>query len=433
MVTTSPTSPTPVRFEELTAANFAEAAHAALRGSYVHTILEWTATCAAILVAVLSFVQYTIRRDASMPVIGVALLCAGSMDAFHTLAADRLIYAVADNRNLIPFTWAICRLFNALILALGVGMFVLHLRTRLAKGATWLVVSTSILFIAIAFGIIEICATTKNLPQTMFPDAVFKRPYDLLALVPYVMCLVFVFPQYYRQYRSQFAFSLILSALIHVAVQCYMAFGSFALFDSCFNIAHALKAAAYAVPVGGLLVDYIATCRQHETTQKHLTNQQSALEKHTAEAYMLNRVSSVASEAKSLSVALQGCLDCICESLNWPVGHTYIPADDGTHQLKPTETWHLSDEKAFARFRENTEQTALLPAWVCRVVYSVPEKLSGLPTSVRTTIFPAPYIAPTSTSAVRWAFRSKFTARLSPCWSFSRNRSWTRMNTFCTP
>ena len=49
-------------------------------------------------------------------IVGVALGFAGFMDAFHTLAADRLIPAMADNRQLIPFTWAICRLFNGLII-----------------------------------------------------------------------------------------------------------------------------------------------------------------------------------------------------------------------------------------------------------------------------------------------------------------------------
>lgn len=38
-----------------------------------------------------------------------------------------------------------------------------------------------------------------------------------------------------------------------------MAFGSTALFDNHFNIAHSLKIVAYAVPLLGLLLDYIRT------------------------------------------------------------------------------------------------------------------------------------------------------------------------------
>tara|TARA_Y100000031_G_scaffold46936_1_gene53510 strand:- start:1003 stop:1374 length:372 start_codon:yes stop_codon:yes gene_type:complete len=69
-----------------------------------------------------SFTHFSIKHDSTTPAIGIALFCAGGMDAFHTLAAGRLIEATADNTTLIPFTWAICRLFNALILVTGVSL-----------------------------------------------------------------------------------------------------------------------------------------------------------------------------------------------------------------------------------------------------------------------------------------------------------------------
>ena len=94
-----------------------------LSGAFSHTLLEWSAFCTAIFTVLLAFSHFYLRRDITTPVIGVTLFCAGAMDAFHTLAADGLIEAVAENTDLIPFTWAICRLFNALILIFGVGIF----------------------------------------------------------------------------------------------------------------------------------------------------------------------------------------------------------------------------------------------------------------------------------------------------------------------
>lgn len=96
-----------------------------LGGSFLHTILEWSAFCTAIFTVILSFTYFHIKRDITTPILGVALFCAGMMDAFHTLAADRLISAIADNTNLIPFTWAICRLFNALIMLIGVSLLLI--------------------------------------------------------------------------------------------------------------------------------------------------------------------------------------------------------------------------------------------------------------------------------------------------------------------
>jgi two-component system NtrC family sensor kinase len=92
-----------------TRVEFVDALHHALSGSFTHTILEWSAFCAGAFTAALAFIQFALSGDVVTPIIGVALFYAGCMDAFHTLAADRLIQGVADNRSLIPFTWAICR------------------------------------------------------------------------------------------------------------------------------------------------------------------------------------------------------------------------------------------------------------------------------------------------------------------------------------
>ena len=67
------------------------------------------------------------------------------MDAFHTFAADRLIHAVADNKNLIPFTWAICRTINATIMLVGVAMFAFSKKTYFSKRGSGLMVLTSVL------------------------------------------------------------------------------------------------------------------------------------------------------------------------------------------------------------------------------------------------------------------------------------------------
>ena len=93
------------------------------------------------------------------------------MDAFHTLAADRLIHSVADNQNLIPFTWAICRVFNSLIMIIGVVLVMSRKSVKNELGAGF-IISIGIIFGLIAYWIIRYCATTAVLPQTMFPQSV---------------------------------------------------------------------------------------------------------------------------------------------------------------------------------------------------------------------------------------------------------------------
>ena len=146
-----------------------EAMFNSLTGSFTHTLLEWSAFVTAIFVVILAFVHFKIRGDITTPVVGVALFCAGSMDAFHTLAADRLIEAVADNRDLIPFTWAISRVFNALITIVGVGLFLVRPARRI-EGDLRFVILVSLVFGVTAYGIIQFSASSANLPRTTFPD-----------------------------------------------------------------------------------------------------------------------------------------------------------------------------------------------------------------------------------------------------------------------
>ena len=242
-----------------------DALHHALEGSYTHTILEWSAGCAASFTVVLAFAHFNIKRDVTTPVIGVALLCAGFMDAFHTLAADRLIAAVASNQNLIPFTWALCRLLNAALTIIGVSLFFIGSSSKKWRGNVTFLTAVSVGFGLLSYSVIRFCAISESLPQTMFPDAWITRPWDVFPLILFVVSGVWIYPRFYRKNPSLFSHALVISTIPNIATQVHMAFGSTALFDNDFNIAHFLKIVAYLVPLVGLILDYIRT---HQALEK---------------------------------------------------------------------------------------------------------------------------------------------------------------------
>ena len=74
---------------------------------------------------------------------------------------------------------------------------------------------------------------------------------------------------------------MLVSVIPQIATQLHMSFGSVALFDSHFNIAHFLKIIAYIVPFLGLLLDYVRTYREEEITIKQLKTTQHALVEQT--------------------------------------------------------------------------------------------------------------------------------------------------------
>lgn len=292
-----------VSLENMSNSNVADTMHQALRGSFTHTILEWSAICAAIIVCVLAFVQHRLTSDPSLPIIGIALVCAGAMDGFHTLAADRLIESVADNNKLIPFTWAICRLFNALILLIGVGLFVFKRSHSKQKQMGWVVPVVCLAFVGLAYITINLCATSDTLPQTMFADASIKRPYDIYPLAPYALCALVVLPMYIRRNPSDFAYALLLSMIPQIATQLYMAFGSFQLHDSAFNIAHSLKVLGYAIPAIGLLSGYVRTFQQRQIAEQAVKNHAIELTDVNKRLEESMRQTQAASEAKSSFLA----------------------------------------------------------------------------------------------------------------------------------
>lgn len=253
--------------------------HGVLRGSFVHTILEWSAFCTGVLTAILAFVHFALDRDVATPIVGLSMFYAGCMDAFHTLAADRLITGVAASETLIPFTWAICRLFSALILVVGVGFFLISPKRGFQSrgGKMSFLLTASIVLALFAYITIAICVQMEQLPQTMFPHAVITRPWDIIPLVLFVVTGLFVLPQFYHRYPTIFAQSLIVSTIPQVATQLHMSFGSHALFDSDFNIAHFLKILAYLIPFIGLCLTYISIHYDKEAALQQLTQTEERL------------------------------------------------------------------------------------------------------------------------------------------------------------
>jgi two-component system, NtrC family, sensor kinase len=232
--------------------------HRHLAGSFIHTLLEWSAFCVAIFTVTLAFSYFTIKRDVVTPILGVTLICAGGMDAFHTLAADRLINAAAEAQSLIPMTWVLCRVGNSVLSLFAVGLILLTNPARWQRSVAF-VSGITIFFGMLSYGLIHFCMAQKTLPQVIFPQALVTRPWDVVPLIIFVISGLLIYPQFYRKYPSLFSHSLIISMIPNSITQLHMAFGSSALFDNHFNIAHFLKIIAYLVPLIGLILDYTYT------------------------------------------------------------------------------------------------------------------------------------------------------------------------------
>ncbi len=240
-----------------------DALHRYLRGSFVHSVLEWSGVMVTLIVAGLSMAYFRMSRDVVIPVIGMALLCSGLIDAFHTLAAERLVYAVTDNDRFIPFTWALSRLFNVLVLGVGMGLLVmLHPEGR---ARSRLVFTVGGVFLVLALSAMYWAGNVQALPRTTFPHQLLTRPYDMVPLVAYLLAIPALFLPLYMRQPTVFTYTLLVSMIPAIMTQIHMAFGSTRLYDAHFNAAHFLKVVSYLVPLSGLVVEYV---RQYSELQE---------------------------------------------------------------------------------------------------------------------------------------------------------------------
>jgi len=274
----------------------------ALSGAIQHTLLEWSAVVLALLTFILALVHYRIHRDIAIPIMGMAIFCAGSVDAFHTLAATRIISAEAANTDFIPFTWALSRIFNATIMIIGTLIcFVLYARNKQAdlnelndketekhsiKDYKILAV-IGLCFLSFAYLSVHIAANSSHLPQTMFQQALITRPYDVLPLGLFIFAGS-LFINLYKQLPSIAKYGLLLSIIPEITTQLHMAFGSTALFDNHFNIAHSLKIIAYSCAFLGLLFDLKATSMSGVSQSSTQPTAQEKLDKQALQGKLLD-------------------------------------------------------------------------------------------------------------------------------------------------
>lgn len=248
----------------------------AMAGSFLHSILEWSAFCVAVVIALAAMLHYRLNGQNSTPIISLVLLSAGTMDAFHVLAADRLIPTVADNHAFIPFTWALSRFFNAAITIIGVGLLIFT-HERKQHNRTGMILVTSLFFASFGSMLVLLCARYESLPQSIFPEQFISRPWDIPALVLFVIASMVMIPSALQKHRNVFLLAIWMSMIPQIATQLYMVFGSRGLYDSAFNVAHGLKIVAYVMPLGGLCVDYVILHRQLEQSVRHIARSRRRL------------------------------------------------------------------------------------------------------------------------------------------------------------
>jgi PAS domain S-box-containing protein len=221
-----------------------------LQGWITFTLLEWTAFCLGIFTVLLAWVQFKIKRDLGLLIIGVALFFGACSDAFQTLVAPRII----DVSNAIPIIWGISRVSSISILLAGVGFLVLWGGHRIKKGFPVLIL-ICLAFPLLAYGAIHFHATGDPHSLKLFPEVFVVRLSEIAPLFLYALAGLFVFPIFRKKDQGYISHSLILFLIPLTSAQLYMVLGSSNQFDHDYYVAHFLKMAAFLLPLSAFVME----------------------------------------------------------------------------------------------------------------------------------------------------------------------------------
>lgn len=236
----------------------------------LHVLLEWSSVIIAFMAMILAFSHYAINRDLTVPVIGLMFFSCGLMDGFHTLVSMRLLTSSADVSDLITFTWTLARTFYVIVLIIGAMLCLRFKKLRHISGRR-LVGLYVIVLSLVAYALLSYILKTPELPQTQFPDAFIVRPYDLIPLILFVVAAPLL-ALLYRAIPNYVTASLLITLIPNIVLETHMVFGSSALFDGHFNVAHGLKVISYFVPFIGLTLESIHSSRERVIAEAKLEN-----------------------------------------------------------------------------------------------------------------------------------------------------------------
>lgn len=254
-----------------------------LKGKFIHTIIVSVSITIAFVITILSFIDYIIKKNVSTPIVGIALFCSGMLDFVHIISSNQIIHYELNNIDISSFTWLFSRVFHALILILGVGIFLLQGKESFIeeyKSEKYFVGFIGFIFFLLSINAVLIVTDkTLEIPKMVYPNSTIAHPFDLIPLILYVFAGIYVFPKYYQLNKSIFSQTLLLSLIPSIIAQLHMVFGSKDIYDYDFFAAQILKSISYLVPFIGLSINYIETYKKEIAISEELDVQLKSKQK----------------------------------------------------------------------------------------------------------------------------------------------------------
>ncbi|REJ84493.1 MAG: GHKL domain-containing protein [Bacteroidetes bacterium] len=242
-------------------------------GKYIHLIFVSTTITIACLTALLGFIDYSITRSVSTPVMSIALFCSGLLLAAHLLFSTHVINLPGQQYYFTSYTWLTSRVFHAGIISIGMGIFLLKFSGQIIQEKIRdhrIISYSTILFLILTIMSLLIITERSSTANLAHPFRNIARREDLIPLCMYIFLTVLIIPKFHKRFPSIFSKSIYLSMIPALVSQLYMMFGSTELYDNSFNISHLMMAFSFFIPFTGLCFNYVESHRNEIFTNELL-------------------------------------------------------------------------------------------------------------------------------------------------------------------
>jgi signal transduction histidine kinase len=217
----------------------------------LHAAMEMIGGLLGVIVGFALVMRFSALGNRFHLLIGLAFFVNGAEDLAHGLLSFESTHGfigvpTSSLTRFIPVTYVTGRLMLACMLLIAPFARVLFKESERPKRETVLGSSAAIILTLIA----TFVAFRMSLPQFIFPERLISRPVDFLSAVLLLVALAVFLREYHRS-LDMLTWWISLSISINFVGQLMMSVSK-ALYDPCFDIAHAYKVLGYAVPLVGL-------------------------------------------------------------------------------------------------------------------------------------------------------------------------------------
>lgn len=358
-----------------------------LLGAVHHTFLEWATIILSFISASILFRHFTLFHDKRIALVVFIIVIVALLDTIHILSADRIIFADAEQSDVISFTWVTSRIVHGtgMLFIAYASLWFLHKKQLISVVLHRRILTLSIAFFLIFF-LVAVNVSLAGGTLTSGNYYGIPRPLDLIPLVLFAFAFLVLYVGY-RVERSFLIFCLLVSIVPSIAAQLHMAFGAVVLFDNHFNIAHFFKLLSHIILLYGAIVSFTKFVMEYALRRykRQVTEQRNNISRikelsDTSQAILDAMDEAVINLDRNLNIILfnQAAEKMFCFSLNEVKGESFhtmladLTTDDRAlffNDIERVINAHDFAKKEYQLYGKRQNNTRFL----CKAILSVVE------------------------------------------------------------